>query len=149
MSAPKIELARTDVEIAACFPVLRQLRPDLREETFVADVRSMETEGYRLVALSDPEVHAVAGYRVFAMFAMGRQLYVDDLVTDAAYRSHGYGKALLDWLLNEAWTLDCRYVNLDSGLQRADAHRFYRRHGFEDIGLHFSIPVGSAKKWTP
>jgi hypothetical protein len=40
----------------------------------------------------------------------------------------------------EARRLDCESVQLDSGLQaeRADAHRFYFRHGMRITSFHFA-----------
>jgi GNAT superfamily N-acetyltransferase len=54
-------------------------------------------------------------------------LYVDDLVTDESHRSKGYGQRLLKWLFNEARDAGCHSVQLDTGIQRKDAQRFYER----------------------
>jgi GNAT superfamily N-acetyltransferase len=144
----KIKVAETDAEILSVYPVLKELRPKLVLEELVSDVRRQEKQGFKLAYLADPEVLAVAGYRPMEMFVTGKILYVDDLVTASAQRSKGHGKALLDWLLAEARRLDCKYLELDSGLARLDAHRFYKRHGLEEVGLHFSIPVNGGQKWT-
>ncbi len=144
----KIEIAETDAQILACWDVLRQLRPHLAVETFVGDVRRMQKQGFVLACLVDPDVRAVAGYREMEMFATGRILYVDDLVTDSQHRSKGYGKALLDWLLSEAGRRGCEYLELDSGLKRVEAHRFYRKNGLEEVALHFSIPASGGPKWA-
>ncbi len=66
---------------------------------------------------------------------------VDDLVTDAAARSHGYGAALFDWLVAEARRLDCRQLSLDSGVQRFDAHRFYLRKRMSITAHHFTLKL--------
>ena len=144
----EIRIPKSDEEILAGYSVLKQLRPNLIKETFVSDVRKKQEQGFRLVFLYEPDVRAVAGYRELEMFATGKMLYVDDLVTDAGHRSKGYGKALLNWLLSEAKRLGCNYLNLDSGLKRVDAHRFYQKNGFEEITKHFSIPIGGTPKWT-
>jgi GNAT superfamily N-acetyltransferase len=144
----QIAIATTDDDIAACYPVLRQLRPKLEEATFVADVRRMQDGGYVIVSLRDSEVRAVAGYRYYEMFATGKTLYVDDLVTDEAHRSGGYGHQLLEWLKAEAASHGCNFLTLDSGNKRTAAHKFYRRHGMEDIALHFAIPTDGGPQWT-
>jgi GNAT superfamily N-acetyltransferase len=144
----QIAIAESDADIVACYHVLKQLRPKLDQATFVADVRRMQARGYVLASLSDPEVRAVAGYRFYEMFAFGETLYVDDLVTDAAARSQGYGERLLEWLKNEAVRKGCRYLTLDSGLKREGAHKFYRRHGLQEIAYHFAIPVDGSPMWT-
>ena len=143
-----IAIADTDEDIAACFPVLRQLRPKLDEASFVADVRRMQQGGYLIASLRDPEVRAVAGYRYYEMFATGKTLYVDDLVTGEAFRSSGYGAQLLEWLKAEAVRHGCNFLTLDSGNKRTGAHRFYRRQGMADIALHFAIPTDGGPQWT-
>lgn len=143
-----IAIAETDEAIAACYPVLKQLRPKLDEATFVSDVRRMQQRGYILASLSDPDVRAVAGYRYYEMFAFGETLYVDDLVTDVQQRSKGYGEQLLEWLKKEAVRNGCTYLTLDSGLKREGAHKFYRRQGLEEIAYHFAIPMDGSPMWT-
>jgi len=134
-----IEHAETDEQIAATFDVMHQLRPHLERGAYIPLVRAMEaSDGYRLAALSDGgTVRAVAGYRYMNMLYCGRILYVDDLVSDETARSRGYGKALLDWLKDEARREGCTEVQLISNTKREQAHRFYFREGFGIEGFYF------------
>ena len=128
----------TDRQIHACFDVMVQLRPHLRRDTFVASVRRQEKNGYQIVAaLEAGRVCGVAGYRVFECLSRGRNLYVDDLVTDVVLRSRGIGQAMLHWLAAEALRQRCRHLSLDSGVQRFGAHRFYLREGMCILAHHF------------
>jgi GNAT superfamily N-acetyltransferase len=137
----------SDAEVEACLPVMAQLRPQLGPQPapaeWLARVRSMEREGYRLVAArSAAGVAAVAGYRIFDSIARGgRSMYVDDLVADAARRSRGAGKALMDWLVATARSEGCRSLSLDSGVQRHAAHRFYMRERMHIVAYHFRIEL--------
>ncbi|KPC91164.1 GCN5 family acetyltransferase, partial [Streptomyces sp. NRRL F-6602] len=63
--------------------------------------------------------------------------YVDDLVTAEAARSTGAGRELVAYLEDRARELDCRVLDLDSGTQRTDAHRFYLRERFSISAFHF------------
>jgi GNAT superfamily N-acetyltransferase len=144
----KIELAETDEQRLACFEVLKELRPALVRERFLEDLARLGKQGFALAALWDPDVRAVAGFRPMEMFSTGPILYVDDLVTASAHRGKGYGAALLAFLNEHAKSLGCRYLELDSGSQRLDAHRFYRREGLEEVALHFSKPTGDGPRWT-
>jgi GNAT superfamily N-acetyltransferase len=129
-------------EIDASFDVMKQLRPHLARDTYVATVQSLMQGGYRLAAVFVAgRVEAVAGYRFGASLAWGTFLYVDDLVTDDRARSNGHGKLLLDWLKREAIAHDCRELHLDSGVQRFDAHRFYLRERMNITSHHFQIGV--------
>lgn len=135
----KIALASTDADIARCFAVMHQLRPHLVEAEFVVRVRRMQAEGFHLAVREDDSgtIRAVAGYRYQEKLFSGKNLYVDDLVTDTTQRSHGHGRALLQWLADEATRHSCAQLELDSGVQRHDAHRFYFRERMHISAYHF------------
>jgi GNAT superfamily N-acetyltransferase len=133
-----IALATTDAEIADCFGVMAQLRPHLEAPLFVERVRRMEREGFQLAALRENGVvQAVAGFRIYENLVTGRQMYVDDLVTNDATRSHGHGRALLTWLAGLAEAEGCLAIELDSGTHRKEAHRFYFRERMAITAFHF------------
>ena len=142
---PPIALAQTDPEIAACFPVMAQLRPHLVAADFVPRVRRMQSEGFHLAYHSDQHgtIRCVAGYRIMDMLFSGRTLYVDDLVTDSSARSLGFGDRMIDWLIARARDAGCTEFSLDSGTQRVDAHRFYLRKRMKISAFHFSLPLSS------
>ncbi len=141
----EVRFAESDEEIRGCFPVMRELRGHLSEEAFLDRVRSQQRDGYRLAFLEmDGSPVAVAGFRILETLASGRFLYVDDLVTLEAERSKGYGAQLLAWLRDRAERESCAALELDSGIQRKDAHRFYEREGLRLVGYHFAVELGSA-----
>jgi GNAT superfamily N-acetyltransferase len=122
----RITLAQEDQEIISCYPVMAELRPDVRPEEFLARIRRQaECAGYRLAFLIDGEVKAVAGFRISEGLAWGKFLYLDDLVTKSDDRSKGYGGELFDWLVEYARAEGCEEFHLNSRVQRFDAHRFY------------------------
>ncbi len=126
----------------ACLPVMRQLRTDLAEAGFLRRIRLQQSGGYQLCYLAeDGLVRSVAGFRLMENLASGRVLYVDDLVTDSAARSKGFGQQLLDWLLKEAKAAGCDTLELDSGVQCFDAHRFYLRNRMHIVSHHFRISL--------
>ena len=140
-----IRIAQSDDDIAGCFQVMQQLRPHLQPEAFVARVRLQETGGYQLSYLAvDHHVRSVAGFRLIENLARGRVLYVDDLVTDASSRSHGYGRELMAWLMARALSGGCRTLELDSGVQRFDAHRFYLSNRMSISSHHFRLTLDQA-----
>jgi GNAT superfamily N-acetyltransferase len=143
VAAPRtVQLAESDAEIAACAPVMAQLRPDVASEDFVTRVRRLAAGGYRLACVvEDGRVAAVAGFHVRENLPWGRHLYVDDLVTDTTRRSTGAGRALVEWLVAHARAAGCGRIELDSGVQRFAAHRFYLRERFEISSHHFSLDL--------
>lgn len=137
-----IRAAITDVEIRKVSPVLRQLRPHVSEEQLIERVRRQQAAGYLVAYLEeDGDVLCVAGYRFLENLAWGKFLYVDNLVTDSNKRSMGAGARLLSWLTEEARQQSCHALQLDSGVQRFGAHRFYFREGLEIRSYHFAIDL--------
>ena len=127
----RISVVSSDEELRATWDVMRQLRPHLSREEYVSMAGSMAAEGYRVAAgWVDERVVVVAGFRFMTMLYVGKLLYLDDLVTDDAGRSHGYGKAMLDWLKQQARENGCAELQLISHTKREGAHRFYFREGF-------------------
>jgi len=134
----KIDLVESSEDILACFSVIRHLRDLEDATTFLRRVRSQQLSGYHLAALRDGgDPVAVAGFRLGENLAWGRHLYVDDLVTLPEARSRRYGAALLTWLAEFGRSQGVDQLHLDSGKQRADAHRFYEREGLEASSIHF------------
>lgn len=121
------------------FPVLCELRPHLTAESFAEIYEEGHPQGLRFTAVYDGDrCVAVAGWRLVATAVAIRKLYVDDLVTTAAERSRGHGKALLDELDRRARAAGCRALDLDSAVERRDAHRFYDREGLARTAYHFA-----------
>ncbi|UTH74017.1 GNAT family N-acetyltransferase [Chromobacterium sp. IIBBL 290-4] len=134
-----IQLASQDQEIENCFAVMRQLRPHLQAESFVATVRAMMAEGFQLAYLQDQgAVACVAGFRIQRSLVAGKNLYVDDLATDETLRSSGHGAAMMAWLRQLAKDKGCSEIHLDSGVQRHRAHRFYLNRNMDIVAYHFS-----------
>jgi len=134
-----IDLDAGDRRWASALPVLQELRPHLTEELLDQVLQDGAGQGPRFTAVFVAErCVAVAGWRIIANTSAIRKLYIDDLSTAAAERSRGYGRMLLDALRERAVAAGCRSVDLDSGVQRFDAHRFYLRERMNITAHHFS-----------
>lgn len=119
-------------------PVLRELRPHLTREMLEQVLEEGRAQGLRFTALFKDEICvAVAGWRVIANTSAIRKLYVDDLSTTSTEQSHGHGATLLNALMERGRDLGCRSIELDSGVQRHAAHRFYLRERMDINAHHF------------
>lgn len=142
-----IKIAESDAELARASDVLLELRPAFTKDALIAQIKEQQRSGYRVAYLeSAGEVQCVAGFVVGTKLAWGKHLYVDDLVTAERHRSTGAGKRMLAWLKAHALELGCRQLQLDSGVQRFGAHRFYLREGFHISSHHFAITDLEASK---
>jgi GNAT superfamily N-acetyltransferase len=119
-------------------PVLRELRPHLTAETLAVVYREGYRQGLRFTAAYEKDrCVGVSGWRLVANTSTIKKLYIDDLVTTENRRSRGVGRLLLAELTKRARAAGCQMVDLDSGIQRAGAHRFYMREGLSITSLHF------------
>lgn len=136
-----LKLLTTDDEIRSFFKVMKELRGHLKEEEFLDNIREQEQlADFKLLgAYTDGEPEGVAGFRISKCLAWGKFLYVDDLVTLPVERSKGLGKRMMDWLIDYARQQGCARFELDSGVQRFGAHRFYLRERMEISCHHFSL----------
>jgi GNAT superfamily N-acetyltransferase len=138
-----IDLEPGDGRLEDALDVLRELRPHLTAASFAAVYAEGHPQGLRFTAACDGgRCVGVAGWRIVATTASLRKLYVDDLVTTAAHRSTGVGRALLGALAQRAEAAGCAALDLDSNVQRADAHRFYMREGLTISAFHFARGLG-------
>lgn len=113
--------------LAASESLHRQLRPGL-PPAYADYMRQMFAEGAEMaIAVEGSEVRAVAVYHARLTTFHGRRFYIDDLVADEAERSRGFGGQLLDWCEARARERGCAALDLESGVQRQRAHRFYFR----------------------
>jgi len=145
----KISLAKSKSEIEKCFPVMVQLRIHLTEKEFVERVRRQQKQGYKLAFLKQgSKIMSLAGFRILDNLFLGKFLYIDDLITDAENRSKRNGDKLFDWVTSYAKKRGCKAVDLDSGVHRFDAHRFYMRKRMVISDHHFSLALGEMN-YTP
>jgi GNAT superfamily N-acetyltransferase len=143
MKEAQISIAATPDAIRRCHAVMKDLRPHIHNvEKFVERVQRQQKRGYLVAFLeSEGEVRAVAGYRYLESLHSGKFLYVDDLVTRTADRSLGFGARLFDWLVEQAREQGCENLELDSGVQRFDSHRFYLIKRMHISSYHFRLKI--------
>lgn len=105
--------------------------PEFSREMF----REMaDLNGYHLlVAEADGEVVGTTVLVILPGLAHGisRWGVVEFMVVDAAHRSRGIGRALMDHAAELAQRAGCYKIMLGSNKKRTDAHHFYRRAGYE------------------
>ena len=123
---------------------MRALRPRYDDrDAWVQRIDELQRpDGYRLVAAFDEgdEAVAVAGFREGHNLPWGHFLYVDDLSTLPEARGHGYGAALMQWLIERAREEGCAELHLDSGVgpERESAHRLYFGSHLRIASYHFT-----------
>ncbi len=123
------ELDLKELDIA--YKIISQLRIELSYKEFedlIYDMRHME---YKMIGIfENKKLITYAGVAVQTNLYHKRHLYVFDLVTDSALRAQGYGKMMLDYLVDFSKVAMCENIVLSSGFQRKETHAFYENYGF-------------------
>ena len=138
-----IKVAENDDEFQSCFPVIAELRPHLRLEDFLSQIKrqTKQTTFYLIYLIDDEEVKAVGTIRLGEWLASGKYLEIEDLATKSSERSKGYGGRLFDWIREFAKKENCRQLRLVSHVKRFDAHRFYLNKEMLIEAHYFSITL--------
>ncbi len=125
-------------EMLPIFPLIQQLNATISAEKYNHCLDEMLTYGYRMaVVLDGDQCVGVSGFWVITKLYSGRYLEMDNVVVDAAHRSHGIGKLMSDYLHEIAHREGCETMMLDAYLENTKAHAFYEREGFLKRGYHF------------
>ena len=123
-----VDLPAGDPRWEQALPVLRELRTHLDAAMLARVLDAGAAQGLRFTAIfDDGACLCVAGWRVMDTTTVIRKIYVDDLVTAEAARSRGCGRLMLEHIEQRARELGITRIELDSGVQRHAAHRFYLR----------------------
>lgn len=135
--------ARNDADITDSFSVMKELRTHLTDpDSYRAQIRRQMDDGYTLALVRiDGEVAGCGGFRVHETLSRGRYMYVEDLVTASSKRSFGLGDKLFDWLTAEARERGCAQLEIVSGVQRGEAHRFYHRKRMTIKAFQLVLPL--------
>jgi GNAT superfamily N-acetyltransferase len=141
-----ITFAATDADIDASFPVMQELRTNFTDkDVYRHQIRRQMDDGYNLALLwFNGEVAGCSGFRVHETLSRGKYMYVEDLVTSAKQRSHGFGDKLFDWVHSQARERGCAQMEIISGVQRGDAHRFYHRKRMTIKAFQLVLPIKAA-----
>lgn len=133
------------VEIPSIFPLVHMNNPNITKAIFTRRLADMLPYGYHAVAAFDGEkMVGISGFWLRSRFWCGRQLDIDNFFVDPAYRSHGIGKKLVQWLEKRAIAEQCELIVLDTYADYFLAQRFYHREGFVSTGYHMTKVPGTS-----
>lgn len=69
------------------------------------------------------------------------EAWIPDLYVDPAFRRRGAARALLDACAQTARKRGCHRLILESGHERAEAHRLYESYGFDHSGRAYTLAL--------
>ena len=118
-------------ELDTVYDVVKQLRLVLSYKEFEDLIYDMKHMDYKMIGIMhEDRLITYAGVAVQTNLYHKRHLYIFDLVTDEKEQSKGYGKMMLEYLVDYAKMAMCENIVLSSGFVREEAHKFYEEQGF-------------------
>lgn len=69
------------------------------------------------------------------------ELYIPELIVAKEYRYKGIGKTLIAECIKIAKEKKCYRIRLESGNQRVESHKFYKKLGFTQHALTFTFDI--------
>ena len=105
------------------------------DPAYVEALRAIQAEpnSRQLVAVEDGAI--VGCFQLNFLPGLGRhgswRAQIESVRVATQRRNGGIGAAMMRWAIEQARQRGCALVQLTTDKRRADAHRFYRRLGFE------------------
>lgn len=122
-------------DLKQCFELLNQLYKNKIEYVIFSEKYKENLENnlfYGIVAEENEKIIGVLTARVINRLVKARNiLFVDDLIIDQNYRTHGIGKRLLQNAIDYATQKDCETIELKCYITNKNAHKFYENNGLE------------------
>ena len=112
------------------WPLIQELRPDLKQSEYLGWRDGLLAEGYVLWGAEfESRIVSIAGVTILPHVSRRRDLWVHDMATHPDLRSRGFGRRLLAHLERFAERHGCTLVVVHSAPDDDEAHRFYQAKG--------------------
>ena len=85
-----------------------------------------------LVVVVDENVVGYVHAEIYNVLYFESMVNILGLAVSSQYRKQGIGKALIGEVENWAESVNIKFIRLNSGATRKDAHSFYKAVGFDD-----------------
>lgn len=129
----------TENDVVPLIPLMEQLGYQISEADLLENIKLHLSPAYALF------VSEMAGKLIgFISIHIYRYPHLKDslsritaLCVDANYRSFGIGGKLLTYAEKYIKSRGCKLIELTSGIQREDAHRFYEKYGYKEKRKRF------------
>ena len=69
------------------------------------------------------------------------ELYIPELIVREKFQHRGVGKKLINHCMSIGREKKCHRIRLESGNKRKESHQFYKKLGFDQSGLSFTIAL--------
>lgn len=115
-----------DSEIEPFRKLVKQYTNDIDKKILVAELDGIEIIGMVSIVFL-PRLNRTS-----------RELYIPELIVREKFQNQGIGKKLINSCLSIAKEKKYHRIRLESGNQRKESHKFYKKLGFEQSSLSFT-----------
>ena len=129
----------SDSEVFSIIPLLQKLGNYKVSEKLLKDrLQEMTQQNYECLGIFDEEkLIGTCGLWFQTRHYAGRRLEMDHVIIDDAYRSHGIGKMMVEYISDYAKKKSCNWIELNSYVHNFPSHKFFYNQGFVAKGYHF------------
>ena len=139
----------TDKDIPAILDLLYKLgRPkaknDSETEIFEKQIKQYISNSDKqiLVAELDSKIVGMASLMFISRLNRDKlELYIPELIVSEENRGKGLGNKLIEQCIKIAKEKKCHMIKLESGNQRIESHQFYKKLGFIQHALSFTLDI--------
>tara|TARA_R110002020_G_scaffold41067_11_gene121120 strand:+ start:3728 stop:4162 length:435 start_codon:yes stop_codon:yes gene_type:complete len=129
----------SDSEVFSIIPLLQKLGNYKVSEKLLKDrLQEMTQQNYECLGIFEEEkLIGTCGLWFQTRHYAGRSLEMDHVIIDDAYRSHGIGKMMVEYISDYAKKKSCNWIELNSYVHNFPSHKFFYNQGFVAKGYHF------------
>tara|TARA_R100001530_G_scaffold22249_2_gene18333 strand:+ start:79 stop:513 length:435 start_codon:yes stop_codon:yes gene_type:complete len=126
-------------DIFSIVPLLQQLGYNTVAEPVIKErLLEMVEQNYECLGIFDAEkLIGTCGLWFQTRHYAGKSVEMDHVIIDDAYRGHGVGKKLVEFVSDYAKKKSCNWVELNSYVHNFPSHKFFYNQGFVAKGYHF------------
>lgn len=129
----------TENDTAFLLPLMEQLGYHISEADLLENIKLHLKKEYALFIAEIPEkIIGFISIHIYQYPHLKESLSrITALCVDTNHRSFGIGSKLLAYAEEYIKICGCKMIELTSGIQREDAHRFYERQGYREKRKRF------------
>lgn len=137
-NAISIRIIEAD-EIFIILPLLQKIgNYSVSEEILKERLQEMTEQNYECLGVYDANLLiGICGLWFQTRHYAGRSLEMDHVIIDDAYRRHGIGEMIIDFVSDYANKKSCNWIELNSYVHNFPSHKFFYNQGFVAKGYHF------------
>ncbi len=130
-----------DTDYVEFLALINEFRPTrFDQDRFLEILDTIQKQSTEIWVMELNQQYLIASGTILyeTKFIHGGAVYahIEDVVVQEAYRGHGYGAILMDWLIEETMKKGCHKVLLDCSEENKG---FYEKHGMSAHGLQMVL----------